>query len=229
MNPWALRKRTYAQILPPVLSYWWRPYVAPWSDTSSAHRARQFDNGRAMRALPQFAQIGSILLDRRPFAPGTNKRSLPAAGVGVAPPAHKERRDGYTGASRSRLEAAARIVWRRRGRAARERARRVRRAAAAHHQRLCVWRHLEPPGPAAGDQKPRHDRHDGGGRKAGRAARPPQRRAEERMQARRDPRDPALGRALLRNSDRQRGAPGRRRRVAGANAGIGPSRYASRG
>jgi len=36
-------------------------------------------------------------------------------------------------------------------------------AAAAHHQCLCLWRCLEPLGPAAGDEIAGHDRDDGGG------------------------------------------------------------------
>ena len=68
------------------------------------------------------------------------------------------------------------------GREAIERVRRIRQAAAAHHQRLCVWRRLEPGGAAAGDEVSRHDRHDGGGRARQRVARAPEGRDEERLQ-----------------------------------------------
>ena len=39
-------------------------------------------------------------------------------------------------------------------------------SAAAHHQRLCLWRRLAAHGVAAGDKIAGHDRHDGGGEAA---------------------------------------------------------------
>src|SRR5947208_227647 len=120
---------------------------------------------------------------------------------------HPEGNHGYARASPAGPQAAQADLRRRGGRGAHARPGRFRRAAAAHHQRLRLRRHLEPPRARQQDPQPGGARHDrraqspGGVRRA--RARPP----SQRLQPRGNPRGPAADRDVLRNPGRERRAP----------------------
>src|SRR2546428_10303442 len=120
---------------------------------------------------------------------------------------HPEGNHGYARASPAGPQAAQADLRRRGGRGANARPGGFRRAAAAHHQRLRLRRHLEPPRARQQDPQPGGARHDRRAQSPGGVRRARARRASQRLQRRGDPRGPAADRHVLRHPGRERRAP----------------------